>query len=479
MEPCDSDHRGGRARAPRDVASRGRRLPARPGSGSDGHRESPPIRGRAPSGWRRPDARRRPISVLGGRAPWQGARDPRRDPLALGSDLRTRGPALGRPSHRDEPSRSAAPPPPSPDPRGDPPPPRPPPLGGPRTAPLSQLVPFHIALGKLTPGSAEVHRIREEVLALSGGGHHPVLFRDHAAPAPPNVETVVLTGGGPMGLLGTQNLRKEVLAAAARRAPTCLHAHGAGSIRAAHKIAREIGVPLVGDVSEGARGGHREEAVSDLPHRLITPIASLARRLASEARPGGVGHVPGALDGNDLPSAPTVLFRLPPNRELLLVYASLDDGEASALLPVLDATLGARPALHLVLLGEPIGAAFMKAVSAHRMVPRVTFGGLPPLPAVARLYAEARAVLVALDDPSQVEAHALLAVASGAPVLARDTEDARALFDDSAIYAPATEAVTYEQSLTEIDFRGKATATVIAKRYRHPAMSARHKSLYS
>jgi hypothetical protein len=344
---------------------------------------------------------------------------------------------------------------------------------------LSQLVPFHIALGKLTPGSAEVHRIREEVLALSAAGHHPVLFRDHAAPAPPNVETVVLTGGGPMGLLGTQNLRKEVLAVAARRAPTCLHAHGAGSIRAAHKIAREIGVPLVGDVSEGSRGIHRDEGVSDLPQRLITPIASLARRLASEARPGAVVHLPGALDGNDLPSAPPVLFRLPADRELLLVYASLDDGEASALLPVLDATLGARPALHLVLLGEPIGAAFMKAVSAHRMVPRVTFGGLPPLPAVARLYAEARAVLVALDDPSHVEAHALLAVATGAPILALDTEDARALFENAAVYAPRGETAALERSLAAIVSRGKAASASVAERYRRPALSARLQNLYA
>lgn len=344
---------------------------------------------------------------------------------------------------------------------------------------MKRFAPFHVALGTLTPGSAEVHRIREQALALSLGGHDPMLFLTEAFPSGPRVETVIVSGGGPLGLFGSQALRREILSAAGGRVPSCLHAHGAASIRAAHKIAREIGVPLIGDISDGPKAAQRDENVFSLPTRLVTPVASLARRLtAAAARPGAVVHLPGALDGDDLPPAPPVPFRLPPESELLLVYAALDDGQPDALLPVLDAALASRPGLHLVILGEPIGATFMKAVSAHRMVPHVTFGGLPPLPAVARLYAEARAILVAIDDPSLIEAHALLAVASGVPIVSLETEDAKALFEDAARYVPAGETVALGRSLVEVVSRGRSAAAAVGTRFRRPALAARLERLY-
>ncbi len=344
---------------------------------------------------------------------------------------------------------------------------------------MTRRVPFYLALGTLTAGSADVHRIREQLLALALAGHRPLLFVAEPIAPIASVETVTISGGGPLGLFGGLSLRRSVLAAAAERPPSCLHAHGLVAIRAAHRIAREIGVPLVGDVSSGAGEGHRDDGGLALADRVVTPVASLARRLGSGGRPGAVAHLPGSLDANDLPPAPPVLFRLPPDRELLLAFAPLDEGDPGEILPALDAALAARPALHLVILGEPIGAAFMKAVSAHRMVPHVTFGGLPPLPAVARLYAEARCVLVALEDPTVIEAHALLAVASGVPILAFATDDARALLGDAATYVARGAVPAFQGALVETLARGRRAATPPAARFRRSALAARLEELYA
>jgi hypothetical protein len=344
---------------------------------------------------------------------------------------------------------------------------------------LTRTAPYHLALGTLTPGSADIHRIREELLALAVAGERPLLFVTEPLEPIPSVETVTVPGGGPLGLFESQNLRKEILAAAARRPPSCLHAHGHAALRKGHRLAREIGVPLVGDLLRGGvdreDGGDRAVAAAD---RLVTPVASLARRLESEARPGSVWHLPGSLDANDLPSAPPVPFRLPADRELLLAYAPLDEGDPNELLPALDAALAARPALHLVILGEPIGAPFMKAVSAHRMVPHVTFGGLPPLPAVARLYGEARGVLVALADPTAIEAHALLAAASGIPILALETDDARALLGEAARYAPRGAVPALQGALVETLARGPRPPAALPARFRRAALAARLQDLY-
>jgi len=344
---------------------------------------------------------------------------------------------------------------------------------------LTRRVPYHLALGTLTPGSADVHRIREELLALALAGHQPLLFVTEPLAPIASVETVTISGRGPLGLFGAQSLRRDVLAAAAERPPSCLHAHGLAAIRAAHRIARELGVPLVGDVSSGAAEGHRDDGGIALADRIVTPVASLARRLESGGRPGTVAHLAGSLDANDLPPAPPVLFRLPADRELLLAFAPLDEGDPNEILPALDAALAARPSLHLVILGEPIGATFMKAVSAHRMVPHVTFGGLPPLPAVARLYAEARGLLFALADPTVIEAHALLAVASGVPILAFATDDARALLGEEATYVARGAVPAFQGALVETLARGRRGGARLAARFRRASLAARLEELYA
>ncbi len=334
-------------------------------------------------------------------------------------------------------------------------------------------LPLHILLAPATPGSAEAHRVREEVLALAGAGHAPLLLAPAGLPPIEGVSSATISEGGPLGLFSGAKLRRQASDLSRHRTPTCVHAHGWGAVRAAQQIARDLGVALVCDVGDPLRPPRPEKGLLGSLDRIISCSASVVRQVAAEVRPGHVVHIPGSLDPSDLPPAPAVPFRLPPGRDLLVVFAPLAEGDADSLLAALDAALSAHPALHLVLLGEPIGATFMKAVSAHRMVPRVTFGGLPPLSAAARLFDASRAIFFALPDPGLVEPYALLALSGGAPLLALPGDDARALFGGRALDAPEADASALGAALGRALASGRREPHAPAAEHQRPALAER------
>jgi glycosyltransferase involved in cell wall biosynthesis len=340
------------------------------------------------------------------------------------------------------------------------------------------VTPYHVAVGAFTAGSAEVHRIREEVLALVGAGHDPVLIVPESFPDVPGVRAARFAASGAFGLPTASGAPRTAQRLAQERRASCVHTHGWEAIRPGLQAAREIGVPLVCDLWDSEGRGRHDRSLLALADRVICSAASTARRLGPSVRSGEAAHVPGAVETDDLPPSPPVAFRLPSERELLLVCAPLVEGDPDALLAALDAALTARPSLHLVLIGEPIGAGFMKAVSAHRMVPRVTFGGLPPLGAAARLAAGARAMLVALADPGHAEPYVLIARALGVSVVAYDTDDARALLGDGAAYA-AEEGAGLDAALAAAVAAGRRAAPGLPAAFRRPALAERLLAVYA
>lgn len=341
------------------------------------------------------------------------------------------------------------------------------------------VTPFHIAVGSFTAGSAEVHRIREEILALAGAGHDPLLVAPEGFPEMAGVETIRFPAPGVFGALSSSGPQRAIIRYARQRPPTCLHAHGWDAVKPAHHAARELRVPLVCDLHDAAARGRNDRSLLALADHVVASAASSGRRLAQSVRAGGVTYVPGSLDLVDLPPAPPVAFRLPTDRDLLLVCAPLAEGDPDTLLAALDAALVARPALHLVLIGEPIGASFMKAVSAHRMVPRVTFGGLPPLSAAARLAAEARAMLIAIADPGVIEPYVLLAQAMDVAIVALDTVDAHAFLGDGARFAAEKDTAGLAESISSALAKERNAAPRVPPAFRRSALAERLIAVYA
>jgi hypothetical protein len=162
----------------------------------------------------------------------------------------------------------------------------------------------------------------------------------------------------------------------------------------------------------------------------------------------------------------------------VIVFAALAGGDPTPLLAALASALERQQALHLVVMGQPIGADFMKAVSAQRLVSRVTFGGLPPLGFFAGLAEQARAILFAMADPGLVEPYALIAIAAGRPILTTGSDEARALFEDAASYAGGESAAAIGAGLAGVLGAGPRAGAAVPQRFGRRALGERLRALY-
>ncbi|MFN0152345.1 MAG: hypothetical protein ACKVU1_16695 [bacterium] len=304
------------------------------------------------------------------------------------------------------------------------------------------MISFHITSGTIASGGLAEHRIREELLALRDAGHPSLVFGAPGLAEFGGADAGPARGRGPLAVFSGASLADRVMSAASKARPSVIHAHGWDAIRTGHAVAKDIGAPLVVEVIEPFARGRHDANVLSLADRIVTPAASVAAQLATL---GGdtrrIVHLRGSLDHDDLAPAPGETIMLPADRDFLLVFAPLAEGNLDACLAGLDTAIASNARLHLLIMGHPIGKDALKAVSARGLVPRVTFGGHPPVAFLAEQMDRARGAFFAVPDPGAIEPYALLALASRTRLVAVESEYARALFADAAHYVGATDAI--------------------------------------
>lgn len=304
------------------------------------------------------------------------------------------------------------------------------------------MISFHITSGTVAPGGLAEHRIREELLALRDAGHPSLVFGAPGLAEFGGADAAPARGRGPLAVFSGASVADRIKAAAAKARPSVLHAHGWDAIRTGHSVAKDLGAPLVVDVSEPFARGRHDANLLSAADRILTPAATVAQQISAlGGDPRRVVHLRGALDRDDLAAAPGETIMLPTERDFLLVFAPLAEGNLDALLAGLDTAVASNARLHLLIMGHPIGKDALKAVSSRGLVPRVTFGGYPPMPFLAEQMDCARAAIFAVPDPGVIEPYALLALASRTRLVAVDGEHTRAHFGDAAHYVGASDAI--------------------------------------
>jgi len=341
------------------------------------------------------------------------------------------------------------------------------------------MISFHITSGTVAPGGLAEHRIREELLALQRAGHPSLVFGAPGLVEFGGAETAPARGRGPLAVFSGASLADRVMAAASKARPSVIHVHGWDAIRTGHSIAKDLGAPLVVDVSEPfARGRHDTNLVS-VADRIVTPAASVAQQIAAlGGDPRRVVHLRGSLDRYDLAAAPGETIMLPAERDFLLVFAPLAEGNLDVLLAGLDTAIASNARLHLLIMGHPIGKDALKAVSAKGLVLRVTFGGYPPMPFLAEQMDRARAALFAVPDPGAIEPYALLALASRTRLVAVESEQTRAFFGDAAHSVGPADAIGLGAALLGAMKAPKRVDAGVEERFGRAALGERLAAIY-
>lgn len=341
------------------------------------------------------------------------------------------------------------------------------------------MIAYHVVAATVAPGGPIEHRIREEVLALREAGHQPLLLGAPDLAEQIGAGATAARSRGPLSVFSGAGLADQLKDAAKKLRPEVIHAHGWDALRPAHTVAKDLGVSLVADFAEAPARGRYDAALAVLPDLALTPSASIASALAGvRGEAGGIRVCPGALDRADLSHAAVVTLMLPAEREFLIVFAPLADGHLDPLLAGLDTALASNAALHVLMMGQPIGADAMKAISARGLVPRVTFGGHAPLGFLSRLVDAARAILFAIPDPGVVEPYALLALSSRARIVATESAPARALLAGDAHYVGAGDAIGLGAALLQAMKAPKRDEAGLSAEYGRGALGERLLSAY-
>lgn len=341
------------------------------------------------------------------------------------------------------------------------------------------MIAFHVVAGVVAPGGPIEHRIREEVLALRDAGHQPLLFGAPALAEQIGAGAIAMRSRGPLSVFAGTGLADQVKDAAKKLRPEIIHAHGWDALRPAHAVAKDLGVPLVADFAEAPARGRYDAALAVLPDLALTPAASVAQAVAAlRGGDAGIRVCPGALDRADLSHTAAEPLMLPAGREFLLVFAPLADGHLEPLLAGLDTALAANGALHVLMMGQPIGADAMKAISARGLVSRVTFGGHPPLGFLSRLVDGARAILFAIPDPGVVEPYALLALSSRSRIVATESAPARGVLADHAQYVGPGDAIGLGAALIQAMKAPKRDEATLPLEFCREALGERLLSAY-
>jgi hypothetical protein len=341
------------------------------------------------------------------------------------------------------------------------------------------MIAYHVVAAAVAPGGPVEHRIREEILSLREAGHQPLLIGAPALAEQIGAGAIAVRSRGPLSVFAGSGLADQVKDSAKKLRPELLHAHGWDALRPAHAVAKDLGVPLIADLVETPTRGRHDAALAALADLALTPAASVAQAIAALRGDAASTRVcPGALDRADLSHTAVEPLMLPAGREFLLVFAPLADGHLEPLLAGLDTALAANAALHVLMMGQPIGADAMKAISARGLVSRVTFGGHPPLGFLSRLVDGARAILFAIPDPGVVEPYALLALASQSRIVSTESAPARDVLADHAHYVGPSDAIGLGAALLQAMKAPKRDEARLSSEFSRAALGERLLSAY-